>query len=373
MRSIERLALGLAVLFLLSACGPRTEPRPSAPLVRVAAAAPAAAGEAGYTGVIRARYESDLGFRAPGKISVRLVDAGDAVRAGQVLARLDPADLRLGAAAAVAQVAAAERSAAAARAEAIRLQADEARFRKLNAQGFASGQRYDQARAAAQAASANLAAAEAQVRAAQAQASQAGNQAAYTALIADSDGIVMRVLAEPGQVVAAGQPIVRLARDGAREAVIAVPETARAALPRTATAELYGGNGRPMSATLRELSAAADPVTRTFEARYALAAEPGSVPLGATVTVLTRPAGAGGGLSVPIGALHDSGSGPGVWLVDPRSSRVTYRKVTVRSLGEETAVLAGGLRPGDRVVSLGVHLLRPGQVVRPMTAQTASR
>lgn len=373
MRLIGRVALIPAILLALSGCGSGAEPSATAPLVRTAVASVPDGAQAAYTGVIRARYESDLSFRAPGKISVRLVNPGDTVRRGQVLARLDPADLRLGATAAQAQVAAAERSVAAARAEAVRLEADEARFRTLNAQGFASGQRYEQARAAAQAASANLAAAEAQVRATQAAAGQASNQAAYAALIADADGMVMTVLAEPGQVVAAGQPIVRVARAGTREAVIAVPETARDALPKTATATLYG-EGRRIPATLRELSAAADPVIRTFEARYALATESEGVPLGATVTVLTRGADeAGGGVSVPIGALHDAGSGPGVWVVDGRTSRVSYRKVVVQKLGEETALVASGLRPGERVVSLGVHLLKSGQEVRWAAVQAASR
>jgi RND family efflux transporter MFP subunit len=375
MRSIGRIGAGLAVLLALAGCGPRAQSAPPAPLVRTAVAS--AAGEAGasYTGVVRARYEADLGFRASGKISARLVDPGDRVRRGEVLARLDPADLRLGAAAAQAGAAAAERAVAAARAESVRLQADEARFRTLNARGFASGQRYEQARAAAQAASANLAAAEAELRAAQAAAGQARNQAAYAELTADADGVVMTVLAEPGQVVAAGQPVVRIARAGAREAVIAIPETARTNLPKAAEATLYGESDRAVRATLRELSAAADPVTRTFEARYALAAEPAATPLGATVTVQTRGApGARGGASVPIGALHDAGSGPGVWVVDPRTNRVVYRKVVVDRLGEESAVLSSGLRPGERVVSLGTHLLKSGQTVRwAAPVQTASR
>jgi RND family efflux transporter MFP subunit len=374
MRPVGQAVLGVLASMALSACGARPEVAAPPPLVRTVAVAPTTDLGAAYTGVIRARYESDLGFRVPGKISARLVDAGQTVRRGQVLARLDPADLRLGAAAAQAEVAAAERSAAAARAEAVRLQADEARFRALNARGFASGQRYEQARAAAQGATATLAAAEAQVRAARAAAGQAGNQAAYAALVADADGVVMAVLAEPGQVVAAGQPIVRLARGGAREAVIAAPETARSALPRAATASLYGQDGRAIPATLRELSAAADPVTRTFEARYALAVDTAAAPLGATVTVRTPGEAAAGALSVPVSALHDPGSGPGVWVVDPNTSRVAFRKVTVRALGEEIASLGGGLRPGERVVALGAHLLRPGQSVRTAASvQTASR
>jgi RND family efflux transporter MFP subunit len=290
-----------------------------------------------YTGVVRARYEGDLGFRVGGKITERLVDAGQTVRRGQVIARLDASDLRLGATAALADVAAAERSAAAARAEAVRLRADEARFAALQKRGFASGQRYEQARAGADAASANLAAAEAQVRAARAGAGQAGNQAAYAVLTADADGVVMDVLAEPGQVVGAGQPVVRLARNGAREAVVNTPETGARGLPRTGEAVLYGQEGRPVPAVLRELSAAADPVTRTFEARYTLGGAGAAAPLGSTVTIRTQNAGPSGEIAVPISALHDPGSGPGVWVLDPRKSSVSFRPVKVAALGEETA------------------------------------
>jgi RND family efflux transporter MFP subunit len=265
-----RIGLPFAGALLLSACAGEVVEAPQPPLVRTTVVQAAGGVSSAYTGVVRARYEGDLGFRVGGKITERLVDAGRTVRRGQVIARLDASDLRLGAAAALADVAAAERSAAAARAEAIRLRADEARFAALQKRGFASGQRYEQARAGADAASANLAAAEAQVRAARAGAGQAGNQAAYAVLTADADGVVMDVLAEPGQVVGAGQPVVRLARNGAREAVVNTPETARAGLPRTGEAVLYGQEGRPVPAVLRELSAAADPVTRTFEARYTL-------------------------------------------------------------------------------------------------------
>jgi RND family efflux transporter MFP subunit len=368
-----RIGLSFAGALLLAACAGEAVEAPQPPLVRTTVVQAAGGVSSAYTGVVRARYEGDLGFRVGGKITERLVDAGQTVRRGQVIARLDASDLRLGATAALADVAAAERSAAAARAEAVRLRADEARFAALQKRGFASGQRYEQARAGADAASANLAAAEAQVRAARAGAGQAGNQAAYAVLTADADGVVMDVLAEPGQVVGAGQPVVRLARNGAREAVVNTPETARADLPRTGEAVLYGQEGRPVPAVLRELSAAADPVTRTFEARYTLGGAGAAAPLGSTVTIRTQNAGPSGEIAVPISALHDPGSGPGVWVLDPRKSSVSFRPVKVAALGEETARLSAGLRSGERVVTLGAHMLKAGQTVRTAPVQTASR
>lgn len=370
---MRRVGTAALLTLGLAACGAETQEAPRPPLVRVAVVEAAPGAGAAYTGVVRARYESELGFRVPGKITERLADAGQTVRRGQVLARLDASDLRLGAAAALADVAAAERGVAAARAEAVRMQADEARFRALQARGYASGQRYEQARAESDAAAASLAASEAQVRAARAAAGQAGNQAGYAVLIADSDGVVMEVLAEPGQVVTAGQPVVRLARSGAREAVVNAPETARAALPRIGTAVLYGEETRSIPATLRELSASADPVTRTYQARYALGGGGPQAPLGATVTVRTQGAATAGETSVPVSALHDPGSGPGVYVVDGSGAKVAFRKVAVAALGEERARLTSGVRPGERVVALGAHLLRPGQAVRTATQVAAVR
>jgi RND family efflux transporter MFP subunit len=328
--------------------------------------------------VVRARVESDLGFRVAGKITERLVDVGASVRAGQPLARIDAADYRLGAANASADATAAgdaavaaQRQVAAAAAEARRAAADEARFRTLRESGFASAQRYEQVRAAAQAADAQLEAARAQARAAgssaaaaRAGAAQAGNQTRYGVLTADADGVVTAVLAEPGQVVAAGQTVMRLARAGAREAVVSVPETRRASVAATVQASLYGEPGKTFPAVLRELSASADPLTRTYQARYVLGGAGAAAPLGATVTLAAAGGAAESGVRVPVGALHDPGRGPGVWVVQPGASTVAFRPVRVAALGQEEVRLAAGVRPGERVVALGAHLLKPGQKVR---------
>ncbi len=373
----------LPFLLLLVACGRgAAEVAPQPPLVKLATVEAASGDIDHYTGVVAPRIDSALSFRVGGKITTRLVEVGQVVRAGQVLARLDGTDLALGVASAAAQsaasrgqAAAAARQVAAAEAEAWRSRQDEQRLRALLPQGFVSKQRYEESLARADAAAAQLSATRAEADAARSQTAalrsiegQASNQAAYGALVADADGVIMAVHAQPGQVVAAGQPVFQLARAGAREAVVAIPETRRAAVPRVGLAALYGAAGQAMPAVLRELSAAADPATRTYQARYVLGGAGAEAPLGATVTISAG--GGGGALSIPAGALHDRGSGPGVWVFDPRRSRVAYRRVAVAALGEEQVRIAGGLQPGERVVALGVHLLKDGQAVRTAPARS---
>lgn len=306
-----------------------------------------AAGDA-YTGTVHARTESVLAFRVPGKIVARLVDAGAHVRAGQPLYRLDARDLGLAASAAADKVRAAE-------ADAARTAADEARLRPLVATGAIAPSTYDGARAARDAAAATLSAA-------RAAAANAANERGYTTLVADADGVVTEVLAEAGQVVAAGTPILRLARSGAREALVAVPETALATLPKSAQASVYG-RGAPITATLREVAGAADPLTRTFAARYVLSGAAEDAPLGATVTV--RLPGVSSATSrVPLGALVDLGKGQGVWVIQPDHS-LRFRPAQPLRLTEEEALLpASALPPGTRIVALGGQLLRAGQKVR---------
>ncbi len=335
---------------MLASCGETPDdPRAKPPLVRTAEAGVAGASEREFSGVVGARVQSDLGFRIGGKITARLVDAGQLVRRGQPLMRIDPADYRLAAAAAAGTV-------DAARARAIQTAADENRYRDLVGAGAVSASAYDQAKAAARAARADLASAEAQLGARR-------NDAGYTLLVADADGVVAETLGEPGQVVAAGQTVIRLARSGPREAVVQLPETLRPALGTIARAETYSGLSG--AATLRELSAAADPATRTFAAKFTLAGAPASAPLGSTVTIRLGAPDDTGRISVPLAAIDDRGRGPGVWVV--QGGKVRFRPVKIAALGEETATLAGGLRTGERFAALGVHLLREGQPVRIQT------
>ncbi|MCC4603339.1 efflux RND transporter periplasmic adaptor subunit [Xanthomonas campestris pv. badrii] len=339
----------------LSACGGKAppDPRTATPLVRVATVGDANAAARSFSGTVAARVQSDLGFRVAGKVSERLVDAGQRVKRGQPLMRIDPVDLQL---AARAQ----QDAVAAARARAQQTADDEARYRDLRGTGAISASAYDQIKAAADAA-------KAQLSAAQAQADVARNANRYTDLLADADGVVMETLVEPGQVVAAGQPVVRLAHAGPREAVIQLPETLRPQVGSVAQATLFGDAAVTVPATLRQLSESADRLTRTFEARYVLEGALAQAPLGTTVSVRVPGASAAGtqaGLQVPLAALFDAGKGPGVWVIAGNPTKVSWRPVTVLGLDDDHANVAGTLARGQRIVALGAHLLRDGAQVR---------
>lgn len=348
------LAFGLAGLAMgLAGCdspsSSDSDPRQQPPLVRTAEVEPAAGAERSFTGLISARVQSSLTFRVAGKVTARLVDAGQPVRAGQPLMRIDRTDYEHA-------VAAQRGNAAAARARMKQAVADAARYQSLVASGAVSQSAYDQARAAADSARALSDAAEAQLKVAE-------NEGRYSTLAADSDGVIMETLAEPGQFVAAGQVVMRLAQDGPREAVIDLPETLRPAIGAAAEASLYGVDGR-FPARLRQLSDTADPVTRTFEARYVLDGRAATAPLGATVTIRIA-VDAGSAVVVPLGAIDDRGTGPGVWVIDGPGATVSFRPVRLRRLESERAVLSDGVRPGESVVALGGHVLHEGQQVRP--------
>jgi RND family efflux transporter MFP subunit len=359
------LALLGLVPFVLAGCSDASsaDPRTQAPLVRVSVVERSVETERSFTGVVAARVESDLGFRVPGKVLQRLVDTGQTVKRGQPLMRIDPTDLRLA-------TRANEEAVIAARARARQTAEDEVRYRDLVARRAVSASEYDQARAAAESARADL-------NAAEARAEVARNETSYAALLADEDGVVLETLAEPGQVVAAGQAVVRLAHAGHREAIIELPETLRPLIGSSARATLYGSS-LSGSAKLRQLSDAANRQTRTFEARYVLEDRLADAPLGATISIRI-PAGeiassvSAESLQVPIGAVFDPGSGPGVWVIEGQTPRVAWRTVQLASLNDEAASIVGNLKAGDRVVALGAHLLHEGEQVRVVgeTAESA--
>ena len=325
------------------------DPRQRAQLVETAVAQPAGASERIFTGVISARVQSNLGFRVPGKVIERLVDVGEAVEAGRPLMRLDREDLDL-------ELAAKDSAVVSARALAVQAKADEARYRQLLAQGWTTRQKHDQVKAVLDSANAQLVAAEAQARVAR-------NGAGYSLLLADADGIVIEALAEPGQVVAAGQTVVKLAHAGPREATVNLPETVRPEIGSFAQARVYGPPSIPSPARLRQLSDAADPSSRTYEARYVLEGQASQAPLGATVTLSLVTGRTTVASEIPIGALYDDGRSVGVWVLDPSSSAVSFRTVQVHRLAEESAVVSG-VHAGERVVALGAHLLHQGERVR---------
>ncbi|MCK9909017.1 efflux RND transporter periplasmic adaptor subunit [Microbacteriaceae bacterium K1510] len=326
-----------------------SDPRQEAPLVRLIVPAPAAGSERRFTGVVAARVQSNLGFRVPGKIIRRLVDVGQQVKAGQALMQIDESDLRLA-------LTAKRNAAIAARVVAVQARSDEKRYAVLVQTVSVSPQRYEQAKAALDTAEAQLAAAEAEARVAE-------NETKYSTLEADADGTVVETLGEPGQVVSAGQVVVRLAHAGPREAVVSLPEAVRPAIGSLAEASVYGDGQRRSSARLRQLSDAADAQTRTYEARYVLDGDAAAAPLGATVTLQLTNQAAQPEVQVPLGAVLDDGSKTGVWVLDSATSTVRFRAVKLIRVSGETAVVFG-LSSDERVVAIGAHLLREGAHVR---------
>lgn len=296
-----------------------------------------------YSGELRSRFETQLAFRVAGKIIERRVDAGATVKAGEVLARLDPADTASSATAAAAQLALAE--------------ADARRYRELRAQNFVS--------------QAALDAKETALKSAQAQAELARNQNAYTTLVADAPGVVAAVVAEVGQVVAAGQTVFRVSRPGSMEVAIAVPESRVASLRigQPAEVRLWADASARYRGVLRELASVADPVTRTFAARVAI--PDADLPpdgrnarplLGMTASV-RFPAAAGAPVHVPLTAIFQQDGKPAVWVLGADST-VALRPVVVAAWGEKDAAISSGLAAGERIVVAGVHKLTAGEKVK---------
>jgi RND family efflux transporter MFP subunit len=351
------MAIGAATIV---GCSKHTEddPRTLPDLVRVTTVTNPAGGSELFTGVVAARVESDLGFRVSGKVTQRLVDVGQVVHMGQPLMRIDVTDYAHA-------ITNQEEQVRAAKAKADQTAADEARYRPLVASGAVSASTYDQVKAAADSARAELEAFEAQAKIAR-------DQGDYSVLVADSDGTVVDTLAEPGQVVAAGQTVIKLAHAGPREAAVYLPETLHPRLGSSVRAILYGSS-ESVPARLRQLSDAADPSTRTFEARYVLEGTDAKAPLGATVTVQIPLANASDTVAVPNMAITDRGNGPGVWIVNRNSSTVSFRSVKIVRLGEEETYIDDGIRPGEMIVALGAHLLSEGQRVRIAENGVSSR
>ena len=356
---VTGFAVGLIGCVQKQELDPRTQPE----LVRIVEIDSPSGADRAFTGVVSARVQSNLGFRVPGKITNRFVDMGQFVRAGEPLMTIDRTDYLHAITARAEAVTARAETVTAAKAKAYQAAADEARYRGLVKSGAVSASIYDQIKAASDAAQADLAAAKADLAAAKAQEQVARDEGDYSQLVADADGIVIETLAEPGQVVMAGQTVVKLAHSGPREAAVNLPETLRPARGSTAYATLYGSTRR-VPVRLRQLSAAADPQTRTFEARYVLEGVAANAPLGATVTVHLSGDVGTDMLQVPVASVLDRGKGPGIWLLNPSTSTVSFQPIQVRQLGEEVATVSGNVHAGQQVVALGVHLLRDGERVR---------
>lgn len=347
----------VGLLALVAACGndaaPQEIPRP---VLVVQPAGGNGAAVSAYAGEIRAREESPLSFRVGGSLTRRLVDAGDVVKRGDLLAELDPGDLRLQAQAAQAQLAAAD-------AELARASADRARYAKLAQQQLVS-------RSALDAQNAGHAAAAGQARAARAQLDVARNQAAYSQLRAPRDGVIASRSAEAGQTVTAGQSIFTLAGDSGREVAIALPESRirEFSVGQPVVVELWSAQGQRLAGTIREIAAAADPHSRTYAARVALTgAAAAAVDLGQSARVYVQGNGRQAALQLPLSAIQRGANGAtAVWVVDPATRRLHLTPVQLGPFAADSAPLLSGLDAHAWIVSAGGHLLREGQSVAPV-------
>jgi RND family efflux transporter MFP subunit len=303
-----------------------------------------------FVGVVRARYETDLGFRVAGKIVSRVVNVGDRVHIGDVVARLDPRDLKL-------QVESAEAEFDAATSSLHEAASDLERYTTLKTRGWVSIADFDRKKAAKDEAEGRLERAKRSL-------DLAHNQLDYSDLKADADGVITATLAEPGQVVAIGQPVVRLAHRGEKEAVVSLPETWLAeARSSKASVQLWSGPGRSFAARLRELSPQADAATRTYAARFTIDNPDDSVALGMTATVTLSHAADVSVAKLPLAAIFNPGTGPSVFVVD-QSGALELRPVKVASFTEDSALVTSGVSNGDQIVKLGVQKLDAGERVR---------
>jgi RND family efflux transporter MFP subunit len=307
------------------------------------------------TGEIRAENEAGVGFRVNGKMIERLVSLGDVVKPGQILARLDPQDM-------ASKLVAAKADLAAAQAELTEAKSDEERQRKLYNQGVAPQMRFE-------AAERTLGVARAKVEAAKAQAKLAQDQLGYTQLVSDVDGAVTETLAEAGEVVQAGQVVIRVANDDGRDAIFDVPETLMQGHTKdggdlTITVALTANPKIQAEGQIREVSPQADPVTRTFRVKVGLIDPPAEFRLGSVVTGQAVFDKTSSIIQIPAMALNREEAQPAVWVVDPKTTQVSLRKISVGHYEHDSVIVTGGLNPGDIVVTAGEQTLHPGQDVR---------
>ena len=356
----KTVVLLASVAVLLAACSrpaPPEEPVRAVKVVTVGTGAYAARHE--YAGEVRARVESRLGFRIGGKLIKRQAELGQHVQTGQVLAQLDPQDYRLAADAARAQVTAAATSRNLAA-------ADFKRYQALKEQNFISGAELERREA-------TLKSAQAQLQQAQAQLAVQGNQTQYAVLSADVSGVVTAVEAEPGQVVAAGAPVVRIAADGVRDVVFSVPEDRVSAIQVGAPASLrVWSQTAGLTGRVREVAASSDPVTRTYAVKVSVDAAQSPPLLGATVYVTLPDSGAQGVpvIKLPTTALRQEGQATAVWVLEPASMTLRSQVIEVATADGNEVVVASGLQPGMQVVSAGVHVLSAGQKVSLYQSKT---
>jgi multidrug efflux system membrane fusion protein len=351
--SAARAVLLAAVISLAAACDKKQESAPQPRLVNVVrVTVDTADGDVAYSGEVRARYETNLGFRVAGKIVARNVEVGSLVRSEAVLARLDPEDQQLNTRGAQSQL-------EAAKSEFEQTKAELERYTDLLKKNFISRAEYER-----RLNTFNLA--KARLEQAQAQLSVSKNQAGYTELVADHGGVVTAILAEVGQVVTAGQTVMKLARTDEKEVVISIPENRLADLSAVGeiTVTLWADPSKIYRGKVREVSPSADPVTRTYAARISMLDADASVSLGMTANVYLKELRRGATMLLPATALFQDGDKAAVWVVDPATSQVNLVPVEVGEYMEDKVAILSGLNPGDIVVRAGVHKLFAGEKVR---------
>lgn len=347
-----RLALTvLAAAVGLAGCSrqvEKTEDIRPVRVVKVESGSVASASE--FSGEVRARIESRLGFRVAGKIISRKIDVGTPVRRGQLLMQLDPRDLQLAQSQAEAGLKAAQSNRDLARAELNR-------YQELRGKNFVSQAVLDSKETAFRSAEASYEQALAAFR-------TQTNQAGYAALVADADGVVTAVDAEVGQVVAAGTPVVRVAQLGEKEVVIGIPEDQIDAVRKATGISIrtWASPDRRFNGKLRELSPVADPATRTYAARISIPEAPDDVRLGMTAYVSFQGMSVQEGIRLPLTALYQDKAGTSVWVVE--AGAVKQVPVQVAGTAGNDILVAGSLNKGQAVVTAGVNQLRPGQKVK---------
>jgi multidrug efflux system membrane fusion protein len=305
-------------------------------------------------GIVAPRIETTLGFRVAGKVISREVDVGTTVQPGQLIARIDPTDYQLAVDNARAALAATE-------ADFARAKADLSRYEALRGSAAFMTQTLDTRQSLSSTT-------QAKVDQARSQLSSAENNLAYTELRADAAGVITTVQAEVGQVLAQGQGVVKLARSDELEIQVGVPEH-RLKTVRDATKvtfELWSDTGRRYAARLRELSPSADPMTRTYPARFSIVDQPQFVGIGMTASLILARPDSELLAEVPLSAIFQQGTQPAVWVVDKTASTVSLKPVTISRWRDETALIASGVQNGDIVAAAGVHKLESGQKVKPV-------
>lgn len=344
----------LAILsFLLSACGeaPQAEAKPPRPVLTTEVRFQAQSADRSFVGTIRPRVEADVGFRVAGKVAKRFVEVGNIVEVGQPLAALDETDLNL-------QAEQAESELRAAKGVLAQAQATEGRTKELRAKGWSTEAQMDQVRAAADEARSRVYRAERSVELTR-------NSRSYATLLADARGVVTSTSAEPGQVVAAGQGVIRIARDAEKETVVAIPETlVGRAQNGDAKVSLWSEPGKTYTARLRELAPSADPATRTYLAKFSMPDATDAVKLGMTATLTLTDRQGERSARLPLSSILNQGQGPSVFVVDAATGSIALKPVKVTAYETREVVISGGVNEGDQVVTLGVHKLDPEQKVR---------